>query len=293
VSTLNKTILAGAVLLASTGPAMSAQSGKLSWFDDTPFAGVGSLGVPEVRLNPSEYSSFGLNLYRSQRLLTEPGAQVDQGNAPLGSDTVRLYGEVESTGSRMSRQNFSFAKSPDTRINAFGVKWHHHLDNMNSFAVSAEYGEGTAVYPSPLGTQDTRAAFSWTSELPINTMKPSITGSVFLGDETPRDDIYRHQGRRYYGFTVGGSMTLFDSHTPYVSFKMQKSLYDTTDEPMFISPRSSDRSLLSAGWKWQVQRDFSLQAEASYGLNNAVSPSQDPYSLERSRIFFGTKYDFK
>ena len=290
--TIHKTILAGAVLLASAGPALSAQSGKLSWFDDTPFAGVGALGVPVIRLNPSEYSAFGLNLYRSQQSLVGQGYPADTA-APLGPDTVRIYGEVETITANTPRRDFSFAGSSDNRINAFGVKWHHHLDTMNSFAISAEYGEGTAVYPSPLGTQDTRAAFSWISELPINTMKPSITGSVFLGDETPRDDIYRHQGRRYYGFTVGGSMTLFDSHTPYVSFKMQKSLYDTTDEPLFISPRSSDRSLLSAGWKWQVQRDFSLQAEASYGLGNTISPSQDPYSLERSRIFFGTKYDFK
>jgi len=293
VSALNKTILAGAVLLASTGPAMSAQSAKLSWFDNAPFAGVGAVGVPEVRLNPSEYSSFGLNLYRSQRLLTEPGAPADTGNAALGADTVRLYGEVESAGTITSRQNFSFAESPATRVNAFGVKWHHQLDTMNSFAVSAEYGEGTAVYPSPLGTLDTRAAFSWTSELPANTVKPSITGSVFLGDETTREEIYRHLGRRYYGFTVGGSMTLFESHTPYVSFKMQKSLYDATDESQFVSPRSDDRSLLSAGWKWQVQRDFSLQAEASYDLGTTAAPSQDPYSLERSRIIFGTKYDFK
>ena len=294
VKTLNKTILAGAVLLASTGPALSAQSGKqLSWFDDTPFAGVGAVGVPEVRLNPSEYSSFGLNLYRSQQLPAQPGDRVNTGNAYLGADTVRLYGEVESAGSRIPRQDFSFAGSPDTRINAFGVKWHHQLDTMNSFAVSAEYGEGTAIYPSPLGTQDTRAAFSWTSELPANAVKPSITGSVFLGDETTREEIYRHLGRRYYGFTVGGSMTLFESHTPYVSFKMQKSMYDATDESQFVSPRSGDRSLLSAGWRWQVQRDFSLQAEASYGLGTTAAPAQDPYSLERSRIIFGTKYDFK
>ncbi len=293
--TVNKTILAGAVLLASTGPALSAQSGKLSWFDDTPFAGVGALGVPEIRLNPAEYSAFGLNLYRSQRFLTDQGYPADAVSPPsLGADTIRVYGEVESTGgTRALRGNFSFAGSPDNRVNAFGVKWHHHLDTMNSFAVSAEYGEGTAVYPSPLDTLDTRAAFSWTSELPANAVKPSITGSVFLGDETARDEIYRHLGRRYYGFTVGGSMTLFDSHTPYVSFKMQKSLYDTADEPVFISPRSGDRSLLSAGWKWQVQRDFSLQAEASYGLSTTTAPGQDPYSLERSRIIFGTKYDFK
>ncbi|MEK7716368.1 MAG: hypothetical protein AAB322_01295, partial [Pseudomonadota bacterium] len=75
---VNKTILAGAVLLASTGSALSAQSGKLSWFDDAPFAGAGALGVPEVKLrNSSEYNSFGLNLYRSQRAVTEDANSAD------------------------------------------------------------------------------------------------------------------------------------------------------------------------------------------------------------------------
>lgn len=288
---VSKTLLAGAVLLASTGSALSAPSGKLSWFDDAPFAGVGALGVPEVQLrNPSEYSSFGLNLYRSQRAVTEDANAADSGEAAFGASSVSFYGEVETAGNRARYS--SFEESSSNRVNAFGVRWQHHMDTVNSIAISAEYGEGMAINPSPLDTLDTRAAFSWTSRL-TSTVKPSITGSVFLGDEVAREEIYRHLGRRYYGFTVGGSLTLFQSHTPYVSFKMQKSLYDNTaDEPSFVSPRSGDRSLLSAGWKWQVQRGFSLQAEASYGLGSSTT-SLDPYSLERSRILFGTRFGFK
>jgi hypothetical protein len=211
-------------------------------------------------------------------------------DAAPGADAVRLYGALVSNGSLIP--NPSFEDSGNNRINAFGVNWQHHVDTWNSFAVSAEYGEGTAIAPSPLDTLDTRAAFSWTSQLP-SAVKPSITGSVFLGDETGREEIYRHLGRRYYGFTVGGSLTVFQSHTPYVSFKMQKSLYDTPDEQLFVSPRSGDRSLLSAGWKWQVQRDFSLQAEASYDLGTSSSPSLDPNNMERGRVLFGTRFDFK
>jgi hypothetical protein len=289
---VDKTILAGAVLLAIAGPALSAQPGKLSWFNDTPFAGVGSVGVPEVQLrNPDEYSSFDVNLYRSQQTAaaddTDPADTGD--NYPGANNTVRLYGELESSG---NQARYSSIEESGNRVNAFGLKWQHHLDPLNSFSVSAEYGEGTAIYPSSLDTLDTRAAFSWTSRLPV-AVKPSITGSVFLGDETGREEIYRHLGRRYYGFTVGGSMTVFQSHTPYVSFKMQKSLYDTPEDMLFVSPRSGDRSLLSAGWKWQVQRDFSLQAEASYGLGNTNTPSLDPNNIEHSRILFGTQFGFK
>lgn len=285
MKTVNKKAVLASVALLVAGPALSAPAGKLSWFNETPFAGVGALGVPEARLlTPSDYTSFGVNLFNSRQNVAEEGYPAD-------ANTVRLYGEVESQRSGTSSFS-SVGNSSLGRVNAFGVSWQHRLNAMNSFAVSAEYGEGTAIYPQPLDTLDTRAAFSWTSVLP-SSVKPSITGSVFLGDEMAREEIYRNLGRKYYGFTVGGSLTLFQSHTPYVSFKMQRSLYEITEDSLLLSPRSGDRSLLSAGWKWQVQRDLSLQAEASYGLGEAPSSSLDPYSLERSRIFFGTRFGFK
>ena len=285
------------VALVATLP-LSAPAGKLSWFDDAPFAGVGSVGVPEVRLrDPREYKSFGLDLYRPKSIAMEEGYLQDPSEPSPGFDTVRLYGQVESTRtpslsvpeSRVSR-HAPFEDPSLNRVNAFGVKWQHRLDAMNSFAVSAEYGEGVAVYPVRLDTLDTRAAFTWISQF-SSRIKPNVTSSVFLGDETAREEIYRRLGRKYYGFAVGGSLTLFQTHTPYVSFKMQKSLYESAEDTLLVSPRSDDRSLLSAGWKWQVQRGLSLQAEASYGLGNAANP--ELYNPERSRILFGTRYGFK
>lgn len=290
--TFAKSLLAGAALMMAGGTALSAPSGKLSWFNDTPFSGAGSVGVPKVRpLNPADYASFGISLSNSWQNSLEESYSPDSGDSRLEANTIRLYGEVES----LRRGASGFSATPDSslgRVNMFGVAWQHRLNALNTFAVSAEYGEGTAVYPSPQDTYDTRAAFSWTSVLP-SAVKPSITGSVFFGDEMAREEMYRHLGRRYYGFTVGGSLTLFQSHTPYVSFKLQRSLYDTAYETLLNFPRSGGRSLLSAGWKWQIQRDFSLQAEASYGLGEGYSSSLDPYSLERSRILFGTRFDFK
>ena len=280
--TVSQALIGGAALWVVASPVVLAQPGKLSWFNDTPFAGSGTVGVPEIRLHNPQATSFGLNLYRLRQTVDETR---DAPETALDSDSVHLYGELEPHSKR--------AESPLNRVNNFGVQWKHHLSTVHSFAVSAEYGEGTAMSSSALDTLDTldtRAAFSWTSRL-ANPWKPNLTGSVFIGDEIAREEIYRRLGRRYYGFTVGGSLTIFQSHTPYVSFKMQKSLYDTTDELLFVSPRSDDHSLLSAGWKWQVQRDLSLQAEASYGLGN--TQNIDPYNLQRSRIFFGTRFDFK
>lgn len=284
---IKKTFLAGAALLV-VGSALTAQAGELSWFNATPFAGAGALGVPEVRLrNPAEYSRFDVNLYHSRSLATEESYAVDSSDPYAGTSTVHLYGEVESSGNRPLYS--SFERSSSNRVNVFGLQWQHRLSASNSIAVLAEYGQATALRPVSLDTLDTRAAISWTSRLP-SSGKPSITGSVFLGDELAREEIYRRLDRKYYGFTVGGTLTLFQTHTPYVSFKMQKSLYDITEESAFVVPRSGDRSLLSAGWKWQVQRDFSLQAEASYALGSTLY--LDTYNFDRSRILFRTRFDF-
>jgi hypothetical protein len=289
---VNQVVLAGAALIMTAGPALSAPAGKPSWFNDTPFAGVGPVGAPEIRpLNPADYTSFGINLYSSRQSAVEEAYPADARDITPDANTVRLYGEVES--SRSGTGSFvSLEDSSPGRVNVFGVSWQHRLNAMNTLAVSAEYGEGAVVSPLSLDTLDTRAAFSWTSVLP-SAVRPSVTGSVFLGDEMAREEIYRHLGRKYYGFTVGGSLTLFQSHTPYVSFKMQRSVYETSDDSLFVAPRTGDRSLLSAGWKWQAGRDLSLQAEASYGLGEPTGSSLDPYSLERSRILFGTRFGFK
>lgn len=289
---VNQVVLAGAALIMTAGPALSAPAGKLSWFNDAPFAGVGPVGTPEIRpLNPADYASFGIDLYSSRQGAGEEAYAAEARDSAPDANTVRLYGEFESSRSGIG----SFVSLEDSslgRVNVFGMSWQHRLNAMNTLAVSAEYGEGTAVYPLAPETLDTRAAFSWTSVLP-SAVRPSVTGSVFLGDEMAREEIYRHLGRKYYGFSVGGSLTLFQSHTPYVSFKIQRSVYQTTDDSLFVAPRTGDRSLLSAGWKWQAGRDFSLQAEATYGLGEASGSSLDPYSLERSRILFGTRFGFK
>ena len=317
MGTFSKTLISGVALLAAAGPALSAHTidhaSRLSWFNDAPFAGAGPVGVPEARLmRPTDFSTFGVRLQASTAEETYTMNAPANAPAPVAdASAFRLYGEVESPRAG----NGSFAALQDTspgRVNVFGVSWQHRLNAMNTLALSAEYGESTVVTPggvteygvgtaaSPLAAEtfDTRAALSWTSRLPL-AASPSITGSVYLGDEMAREENFRYLGRRYYGFTVGGSLTLFQSHTPYVSFKLQRSLYEPvatdplTTTAATVTPRSGDRSLLSAGWKWQAGRDFSLQAEASYGLGEASSTSLDPYSLERSRILFGTRFGFK
>ena len=109
MKTFNKAVVAGAVLMLTAGPVLSAPDGKLSWFSDTPFAGVGTVGVLEPRpLNPADYTSFGINLYSSRQSALDEGYPAEAPDISLDANTVRLYGEVES--SRSGAGSFS---SPD------------------------------------------------------------------------------------------------------------------------------------------------------------------------------------
>ncbi|MBI3574975.1 MAG: hypothetical protein HY083_04915, partial [Gammaproteobacteria bacterium] len=119
--------------------------------------------------------------------------------------------------------------------------------------------------------------------------RPRVTGSVFVGGESALPESYRTLGRRYYGLAVGGELTLSRAHTPYVSFQMQRSL-SASDDALATAAPDDDRSQIAAGWKWQAQRHLSLQAEASVGYNGNRLRLQN---TERSRVFFGTRFDFQ
>jgi hypothetical protein len=268
-------------LLIAALPLTSAAARKYSWFDNSPTA---EGGVPSLMSSRPE---FGLDLY-----LSRDAARTGTGDAPgVGAtgpeNTVRLYGDLGPGGA---------SRDPETtqRPGLLGLRWQHRLNADHALAVSAEYGEtqlaNTASTATPYqDAQDSRAVLSWTSRLKWD-WRPSITGSVFLGDESAHDETYRYLGRRYYGLAVGGQMILPQAHTPYVSFRLQRSQYGLYDDPPYAASRFEDQSWLSAGWKWQVQRNLSLQAEASYGLSG---PNLDPLFPERSRVFFGTRFDFR
>jgi hypothetical protein len=180
-----------------------------------------------------------------------------------------------------------------------GFSWQHRLDSADRLALSAEYGQNVRPNQFAQETQESRAVLSWTRQWGTQ-LQPSLTGSVFVGDESARDESFRQLGRRYLGFALGGQMTLANAHTPYLAYQLRRSYYDADNggsvrpgggvEESLLAPRTDDRSLLTAGYRWQASRSLSLQAEASYGLN---SDGQDLYNPERTRVFFGTRFDFR
>ena len=156
----------GIAVLATVGPALSAHAGKLSWFDNAPFAGVGALGVPDASLHSlsNRTTSFGLNLYRSQSITTDDAYSQDDSESVSDAGSLHVYGEIESTpsssllGSVQDREDKHQQDTLNRRVNALGLKWQHRLNALNTFAVSAEYGEGVTVYPRHLIAQKHAAA---------------------------------------------------------------------------------------------------------------------------------------
>lgn len=278
-----------------------AGAASASWFDETPARdSLGRIRAPFSFSGSEDTLTFGVEAYKS---LVDSNSEVGYGYGRASSDRtiVRIYGEVANRASdfrapldalnpRTSPGEGFLLGSPSNRLSGFGVKWQHRVDAVNTVALSAGYSEIPWSTATPaVDALDTRATVSWQGSWSGALLQPGINGSVFLGDESARDEAYQQLGRRYYGFSVGGELRLMQDHTPYFSYRLRRSFYNPEDPAYAIAPYE-DRSQISAGWKWQVQPNWSLQAEARYGLNGA---NLDPYSPDRSRFFFGTRFDFR
>jgi hypothetical protein len=282
-----RTLLAAAVSLALPGLAHAA---KFSWFDEQPAQrdSLGRLKIPTAMFERDKRLTFGVDAY-SSLASDESGGDI--------SDAVTVYGEFGSNDgdnfahlAALNRgvESLALSDSPD-RMTGFGVKWRHRLDAVNTVSVAAGYSE----LPLTTSTQgrdifDTRASLSWSGTFD-GSLRPGVTGSVFFGDESARDDVYEKLGRRYYGFSIGGQLQLAEEHTPYFSYRLERHLNNGVDL-LYMPLPYEQRSQVAAGWIWQVQPNWSFHAEASYGLNGATL---DPYTPDRSRIFFGTRFDFR
>jgi hypothetical protein len=262
---------------------------------------LGQLRAPVPLSNRQTPLTFGINAYQS---LQNDVLDADYGYGSLavaGDRTVvKFYGEI--AGRPYDFRTPLLALNPSVggdapplgssgnRLSGFGVKWQHRVDSVNTVALSAGYSEiPWSAKSATADALDTRAAVSWHGSWSGTTLRPGLSGSVFVGDESARDEAYRQLGRRYYGISVGGELRVAQDHTPYFSYRLRRDVYSLDDPAYLVSPYE-DRSQISAGWKWQVQPNWSLQAEARYGLNGA---NLDTYSTDRSHFFFGTRFDFR
>jgi hypothetical protein len=138
-------------------------------------------------------------------------------------------------------------------------------------------------------TSRTRASVTVSSELSALS-GAQLSGTVFLGGETPKDEVYRHLGRRFYGFSLEGRFNAFRHHSPYTSFQVQRSDYDAADTAATTAARWEDYSRLAAGWDWQIMPNWGLRAEANYSLNTS---NERAYEYDRSEFLFSTRFNFR
>ena len=291
---MRRSIVLSAITLTVTAvvPLASQAAGKYSWFDDVVARDV--LGLPRApaAFQPNAAIPFGIRAYQS---LASDGSVEDEG------DAVQFYGQMQPLSAAfhvpltaLNRETGAepLALQRDTRLSGFGVRWEHRFDAESAVALAAGYNESTWNIGARQGieTLDTRAALSWSNNW-TGEFSPGITSSLFIGDETSRDESFQRLGRRYYGFSIGGQLTLARDHTPYLSYSLRRNLYDDSTSAAYFLPSYEDRGSVSAGWRWQAQRNLSFQAEASYGLNDQAADPNLP--LERSRFFFGTRFDFR
>lgn len=267
--------LALAALLVASAPATAA---TYSWFDDSP----ASLGANAWS---SRYAAFAVDLYRA------PDTAEFSDDAIHESGVLRMSGGFErepgrTAPPRLFETEEESASTP--RLRALAIAWEHRLDAASHVTLSAGYSSPTPLFLGAPELADTRASMSLTNRW-VGDYSPRLTGSMFVGGESGTVETYRLLGRRYYGFAVGGELTLFRAHTPYISFQTQRAYAGGEEVQPGIFP-DDERSQIAAGWRWQAKPNLSLQAEASYGYNGSRLRLRDP---ERSRVFFGTRFDFK
>jgi hypothetical protein len=226
-------------------------------------------------------SGFGIKLYA---LTAETEGDSPRSGERRERDALHVFGEVDPAATQT-------ADAQARRAGSFGVAWQHRVNAADRLAVSAEHGEGSG-FGVLSDSAESRAALSWTRQLG-GEFKPSLTGSVFLGDEYGRDEITRQTGRRYVGLSVGGQLNVWRDHAPFVALQMRRSYYETgsvVDPAIGALPRSDERSFLSAGWRWYVQQHMSVEAGANLGLNTTGLDVNNP---ERNRVYLGTRFDFR
>ncbi len=249
--------------------------------------------VDEEASGGIEFGSTGLHLLVPQ-LLSQEAAGFGGLDDPDGVSA----GVVPDPGHPHQRREYpwlvgqsepSYLWQDSNALNTWGVEWQHRVDEGLSLSVSARYGENLHVDTASPATS-TMATVSWTNQW-LGQGRTSLTGSVFVGDDAVRDDYEQDFDRKYFGFTLGGQMTLFRNHTPYLAFKMLKSDYES-ELPLYLESEDDTYfSSLSAGWDWKVVNNWNVRAEANYTLNGS-EPDWSGSGVDRNRIFFGTRYDF-
>lgn len=132
------------------------------------------------------------------------------------------------------------------------------------------------------------AGYNWNaSDLPLR-----LSGMAIIGTEpTERTDaLARVNGRDFLAGRVSASWKLSDSQSLNGAFGVQGSRYHA---PAFFSSWGTRRDTLldaSLGWQWQLDRDWTINADYSWAYNSSFGTNLYDYS--RSQIKAGATWRF-
>jgi hypothetical protein len=256
--------------------------------------------APEVGVRQSQIgnlSSLNADFLAAESMGFESMARDGKGSPGIVDQKFNMLGLRNNKNTfyfPVYKQESMFKRQSYTQLDAWGVKWQHDLNKDSSFSLAASHSDNVYAEETLQNTTSNMATLSWTSRF-AGSKKPSLTGSVFLGDEAAAEESDELHARRYYGFSLGGQMTIFRSHTPYLQVKLQKSRYQLDEELNTLEqvdgniPDPDYYSRLSAGWRWKVRGNWSVNAEANY----SSSEKELNWRFNESKIFFGTRYDFR
>ena len=293
--------------LVSLSVPVSASESALSWFGESNFNGAyPSLADHDLtdgssrwlKQKTAELSSdrFSIDRYGSYRALSAipiDGALRASDLDPIGNRT-----EIQSEfGFSIGRESFAFpmevskSLNEDRIRNSLGVKWRHQFGDSNHLTLSAKYGTSQNFSDSASGisgiSSSKLASVSWTSAWP-GIGERAITGSLFFGDEQASSNA-NDASRQIYGLSVGGKWAISAAHTPFISYRYQSGLGENS---LIVNDlfQFDNATYLSAGWNWQVNPSWSVQAEADFAYQQ---PTLDLFNVNSTRLFFRTRYDLR
>ncbi len=79
----------------------------------------------------------------------------------------------------------------------------------------------------------------------------------------------KHNGRSFSGAAYSLLYRMNSQHTPYVRASIQDVEHDSEHPVFFRTIRSDETKSLTAGWLWQLRRQITITAEASYTDNTS------------------------
>lgn len=263
-------------LFANLGPDPSADLGRTLF-------NHGFAATAQQPLLADTFVFGDVSSFKSQRAQGLEGA----GTTNVVAGTGVRWGR-DRVSVPLSHREFIDDQQHYSRFDALGLEWNRRVDADNRFTVAAQRGGYALDDQTNADVASVQALLAWTRDVG-GPDTAQVTGSVFLGDDSAKNESYRSLGRRFYGLTLEGRMNLFAHHTPYTSLQLKRSDYNG-DKTLSLAPRREDYARLAAGWEWQILPNWGLRAEANYSLNNSTV---DTYQYDRSQLFLTTRFDFR